>query len=56
MVRDVRATHNESLRDTEIAAEYLSEALKDGDETVILMALRNIVKAQKDGVTGLTLN
>lgn len=53
MTRNVRATHNEHLRDPEVAAEYLSEALDDGDAAVILMALRNIAEAQEDGITGL---
>lgn len=53
MVRNVRATHNEHLRDPEIAAEYLSEALEEGDAAVILMALRNVAEAQEDGITGL---
>lgn len=55
MARNVRATHSEHLRDPEVAAEYLSEALEDGDATVILMALRNIAEAQEDGITGLAL-
>lgn len=53
MVRNVRETHNEHLRDPEVAAEYLSEALEDGDAAVILMALRNIAEAQEDGIAGL---
>ena len=53
MTRSVRATHNEHLRDSEVAAEYLSEALEDGDAAVILMALRNIAEAQEDGISGL---
>ncbi|MBV1916287.1 MAG: putative addiction module antidote protein [Pseudomonadales bacterium] len=53
MARNVRATHNEHLRDPEIAAEYLSEALEDGDAAIILMALRNIAEAQEDGISGL---
>jgi len=53
MARNVRATHNEHLRDPEIAAEYLSEALEEGEAAVILMALRNIAEAQEDGITGL---
>ena len=55
MARNVRTTHNEHLRDPEVAAEYLSEALKDGDAAVILMAIRNIAEAQEDGITGLAL-
>ena len=53
MAHNVRATHSEQLRDPEVAAEYLSEALEDGDAAVILMALRNIAEAQEDGITGL---
>ncbi|MGL6161397.1 addiction module antidote protein [Microbulbifer sp.] len=53
MARNVRVTHNEYLRDPEVAAEYLSEALEDGDPAVILTALRNIAEAQEDGITGL---
>ena len=53
MARNVRATHNEHLRDPEVAAEYLSEALEDGDASVILMALRNIAESQEDGISGL---
>lgn len=53
MARNVRATHNEHLRDPEIAAAYLSDALEDGDASVILMALRNIAEAQEDGLSGL---
>ena len=55
MMRNVRATHNEHLRDPEVAAEYLSDALEDGDAAVILMALRNIAEAQEDGITGLAM-
>lgn len=53
MARNVRATHSEHLRDPEVAAEYLSDALEDGDAAVILMALRNIAEAQEDGISGL---
>ncbi|MEX0941565.1 MAG: addiction module antidote protein [Pseudomonadales bacterium] len=53
MARSVRVTHNEHLRDPEVVAEYLSEALEDGDPAVILMALRNIAEAQTDGISGL---
>lgn len=55
MKRDIRETHNEHLRDPEVAAEYLSEALEDGDAAVILMALRNIAEAQEDGIAGLAM-
>lgn len=53
MARNVRATHSQHLRDPEVAAEYLNEALEEGDGAVILMALRNIAEAQEDGLTGL---
>ena len=53
MTRNVRQTHNEQLRNAEVAAEYLSEALEDGDTATVLMALRNITEARADGVAGL---
>ncbi len=53
MKANVRTTHSEHLRDPEVAAEYLNAALEDSDATVILMALRNIVEAQEDGMAGL---
>lgn len=53
MTRNVRETHKEHLRDPEVAAAYLSEALEDGDPAVILMALRNVAEAQEDGISGL---
>lgn len=55
MSRNIRGTHNQHLRDPDVAAEYLSEALEDGDPGVILMALRNIAEAQEDGITGLAM-
>ncbi|MEE8058444.1 MAG: addiction module antidote protein [Pseudomonadales bacterium] len=55
MARNVRVTHNEHLRDSEVAAEYLSEALGDGDPSVLLMALRNVAEAQQDGIAGLAV-
>ena len=53
MISNVRATHNQHLRDSDVAAEYLNEALCDGDVAVVLMALRNIAEAQEDGIGGL---
>ena len=53
MTRSVRDTHNELLRDPEVAAEYLSLALEEGKADVILMALRNIANAQENGISGL---
>ncbi len=37
MARNVRMTHSGHLRDPEVAAEYLSEALEDGDPSVVLI-------------------
>ena len=53
MTVNVRTTHNQHLRDLEVAAEYLNAALEEGDAAVILMAVRNIAEAQVDGVAGL---
>jgi len=55
MTRNVRTTHNEHLRDSEVAAEYLNEALEDGSPEVILMALRNLAEAQENGISGLAI-
>ena len=55
MSRTVRSTHNHYLRDPEISAEYLNEALEDSDPSVILMAVRNIAEAQEGGIAGLAL-
>ncbi len=55
MTRNIRSTHNTLLRDPNVAADYLSEALEEGDAAVILMALRNIAEAQEDGITGLAM-
>jgi probable addiction module antidote protein len=53
MTRNVRQTHNRILKDPEVAAEYLSEALEDGTPSIVLMALRNIAEAQEGGIAGL---
>ena len=53
MTRSVRETHNDLLRDPEVAAEYFSAALEEADAAVILMALRNVAEAQEDGISGL---
>ena len=50
--RNVRETHNKHLRDPKVAAEYINQALESGDPSMILMALRNIVEAQSDGISG----
>lgn len=47
MTRNVKNTHAEYLRDPEVAAEYLSQALADGDAEVALMALRNVAEARE---------
>lgn len=39
------------LETPEMAAEYLNAAMEDGDERVLLAALRNVAKAQ-GGVSG----
>lgn len=52
MARNIKTTHSEQLRNPEVAAEYLSEALDDGNPAVILMALRNVADAQEDGISG----
>ena len=53
MTRTPRATPNQHLRDPGLAAEYLSEALDDGNPSVVLMALRNIAEAQEGGIAKL---
>lgn len=50
--RNVRETHNKHLRDPEIAAEYINQALVSDDVAVILMAIRNVVDAQEGGISG----
>lgn len=50
MARNVRTTHSELLRNPEIAAEYLNQALEEDDPGIVQMALRNIAEAQ-EGVT-----
>jgi DNA-binding phage protein len=45
MTRNVRETHNQHLRDPNVAAQYFNEALEENDPAVILMALRNIAAA-----------
>ncbi len=51
--RNVRSIHNQHLRDPEVAAEYMNDALESNDPAVVLMALRNIVDAQEEGIAGL---
>ena len=49
MPRNVRTTHNEHLRDPQVAAEYLNLALQEDDPGIVLMALLNIAEAQEEG-------
>lgn len=51
-IKNVRETHNKHLRDPEIAAEYINQALVSDDLAVILMAIRNVVDAQEGGISG----
>jgi len=53
MTRNIRTTHNKHLRNSQVAAEYLSDALAESDPGVVLMALRNIAEAQEGGMAGL---
>lgn len=55
MVRNVRATHSEHLRNPEVAAEYLNLALQEDDPGIVLMALRNVAEAQDGGIAGLAV-
>src|SRR6266853_1402196 len=42
----IEETLYEQLRDSEVAAHYLNEALKDGDADGILLAMHDIAKAR----------
>ena len=50
--RNIRQTHNKHLREPEVAAEYINHALASEDVAIILMAIRNVVDAQEDGIAG----
>lgn len=50
--RSVRKTHNRNLKDPIVAAEYINYALESEDTAIILMAIRNVVDAQDDGISG----
>lgn len=50
--RNVREVHSKHLRDPEVAAEYINQALASDDIAVILMAIRNVVDAQEGGISG----
>ena len=50
--RNVREVHSKQLRDPEVSAEYINQALASDDIAVILMAIRNVVDAQEGGISG----
>lgn len=41
------------LQDEEFAAAYLNEALKDEDPRMFLLALKNVIDAQKEDISAL---
>jgi probable addiction module antidote protein len=43
---DYQEYHLEWLKDPENAADYLNAAIEDGDQEVLLLALRNIAEAE----------
>lgn len=51
--RSIRQTHNKYLRDPESAANYINDALESNDPSIILMAIRNVVDAQTEGMASL---
>ncbi|MCY4154773.1 MAG: putative addiction module antidote protein [Gammaproteobacteria bacterium] len=55
MTRNIRSTHSDHLRNPEVAAEYLNQALQEDEPSVVLLALRNIAEAQDGGMTGLAV-
>lgn len=50
-MKDYKEVLLESLKDPQEAAEYLNAALEDGDESVFLLALRDVAEAR--GITEL---
>ncbi|MET0104837.1 MAG: hypothetical protein ABW072_06795 [Sedimenticola sp.] len=44
-IRNVKETHSKALRDPEVAAEYLKEALESRDKAVMRIAFCNIADA-----------
>ena len=44
---------NEDLSDPKIAKEYLNEALKDEDERVFLLALKDVIEARDEDIAAL---
>ena len=48
MTMSLSEIHRKHLRDPQVAAGYLNEALQEGDAAFIQMALREIAEAQAD--------
>lgn len=48
--KNIREIHDICLREPEIAAEYINQALSSEDSSVIMMAIRNVVTAQEGGM------
>ena len=51
--RDYQEKLLQDLQDPELASEYLSEALKDEDPRIFLLALKNVCEAQGEEMTDL---
>ncbi|MBA3751341.1 putative addiction module antidote protein [Candidatus Dependentiae bacterium] len=51
--RDYQEKLVQDLQDPELASAYLSEALKDEDPRLFLLALKNVCEAQGKGMTAL---
>ncbi len=48
--KNIREIHDLHLRDPNVAAEYINQALESGDQAIIMMAIRNVVIAQEGGM------
>lgn len=44
---------SEELKDPKLALAYLNEALKDEDQRVLLLALKDVLEAQESNITAL---
>ena len=55
IARNIRITHSEHLRDPEVAAEYLNQALQEDEPGIVLLALRKIAEAQEGGIAELAM-
>jgi DNA-binding phage protein len=44
-MKNVKDTHGKALRNPDVAAEYLKDALESGDKAVMQIALCNIAEA-----------